>query len=82
MSMTVHLNEELTRRVEAVAAERGVSAEQVALEAIEESVGTVPAARQAPSFIGIGASGRREPTGRRHREIIREHFADKTARDV
>jgi predicted transcriptional regulator len=35
MSLVVHVPEELARRVEAVAAERGVSAEQVAVEAIE-----------------------------------------------
>jgi hypothetical protein len=82
MSLVVHLNEELSRRVEAVASERGMTAEQVAVEAIEDRVGPVGVSRQAPSFIGIGASGTVEPIGRRHREIIREHFADKTARDV
>jgi predicted transcriptional regulator len=82
VSLVVHLPEELSRRVEAVAAERGVSAEQVAVEAIEERVGTPEAPRRAPNFIGIGSSGAGEAIGRRHREIIREHFADKTARDV
>jgi hypothetical protein len=51
------------------------------LEAIEERLGCFEARRE-PSFIGIGASGTTEPIGRRHREIIREHLADKAARDV
>jgi hypothetical protein len=33
------------------------------------------------SFIGIGRSGRSD-TAERHEEVIREAFADKTARDV
>ena len=82
VSLIVHLPEELSRRVEAVAAERGLTAEQVAVEAIEDRIGAREAPRRAPSFIGIGASGTNEPIGRRHREIIREQFADKTARDV
>ncbi len=82
MSLVVHLPDELARRVEAVAAERGVSAEQVAVEAIEERLGADGMRRRVPSFIGIGASGTTEPIGRHHREIIRQHFADKTARDV
>ena len=34
------------------------------------------------SFIGVGASGGSESVAERHREIIREHFANKTASDV
>ena len=34
------------------------------------------------SFIGVGASGGSENVAERHREIIREHFANKTASDV
>jgi hypothetical protein len=82
VSLVVHLSEALARRVEAVAAERGMSPEQVAVEAIEARLGTVEAAGRAPSFIGIGASGTTEPIGRRHREVLREHLADKHARDV
>jgi hypothetical protein len=59
-----------------------VSAEQVAVEAIKERLGIDGPRQQVPSFIGIGASGTAEPIGGRHREIIRQHFADKTARDV
>jgi len=75
--------EELARRVSmAVAAERGMTAEQVAVEAIADRLSTGARSRQAPSFIGIGASGTTESIARRHREIIREHFADKAARDL
>ncbi|HEX3540691.1 MAG TPA: hypothetical protein VHT75_09640 [Acidimicrobiales bacterium] len=82
MSLIVHLPEELARRVEAVAATRGVSPEQVAVEAIEDRVGLHAGPQRAPSFIGIGASGTTEPIGRRHREIISQRLANKTARDV
>lgn len=34
------------------------------------------------SVIGVGASGGIENVAERHREIIREHFANKTAGDV
>ena len=78
MSLVVHLPEELARRVEAVAAARHQSPEQVALDAIDAQL---PASRRL-SFIGIGASGGSESVAERHREIIAEHFADKTASDV
>lgn len=74
--MTVDLPEELAARLAAVAAKRGVSPEALVVEAVEAHL------PRPPSFIGIGASGTTEPIGRRHREIIREAFADKTARDV
>jgi ketopantoate hydroxymethyltransferase len=82
VTLTVHLSEELSRLLEEAAQARGVSAEQVAVEAIEDRLAAPQAQRKAPSFIGIGASGTTEPIGRRHREIIREHYADKTAADV
>lgn len=78
MSLVVRLPEELARRVEAVAAQRHQSPEQVALDAIDAQL---PAPRRL-SFIGIGASGGAEAVAERHREIIAEHFADKTASDV
>jgi len=40
VSVTVHLPEELSRRLEAVAAERGVSPEQLAVEVIEAQLPT------------------------------------------
>jgi hypothetical protein len=79
VSLVVHLPEELSRRVEAVAAERGTSAEQVAVEAIEAQL----PARRRLSFSGVGSSGPGGgDIGRRHREVIAEAFADKTASDV
>ncbi|GAC1388738.1 MAG: hypothetical protein NVSMB4_14880 [Acidimicrobiales bacterium] len=79
MSLVVHVPEELARRVEAVAAERGTSPEQVAVEAIEAQM---PGPRRL-SFSGIGSSGPDGgDIGRRHREVISERFADKSARDV
>jgi hypothetical protein len=109
MAMTVPLPDDVARRLAAEAERRGVSPEQVAVEAIEAQL--PPEAPEGPekrrlSFAGIGASGdtasgHPEPArgrfrfigmghsgaaggdiGRRHEEIIREHFANKTARDV
>lgn len=83
MPVTVELPADVLARIEAEAARRGVTIDAV----IAELAGQLPA--NAPvdgahrlSFAGIGASGTTEPVGRRHREIIAEHFADKTARDV
>ncbi len=55
------------------------------LEAIEAQL--PPEAAERPvrrrlSFIGMGASGGGENVAERHEEIIREHFAHKTAGDV
>jgi hypothetical protein len=47
-----------------------------------EADATVERPSRRLSFIGVGASGGRESVAERHREIIREHFARKTARDV
>lgn len=92
--MTVDLPEDLARRLAAEALRRGVTPEEVAVEAIAaqlpQDVGD-PAAeagserppRQRFGFIGLGNSGPRGgDVGRRHDEVLREHFADKTARDV
>ncbi len=79
MSLVVHLPEELARRVEAVAAGRDQSPEQVAIDAIEAQL----PARRRLSFSGVGSSGASGgDIGRRHREVVADHFADKTARDV
>ena len=77
MRLVVHLPEDLARRLEAAAAERGLSPEEVAVEAIEAGL----FARRRLSFIGIGHSGGTESAAERHREIIREQFAGKTAAD-
>jgi hypothetical protein len=79
VSLTVHLPEELSRRVEALAAERNQTPEQVALEAIAAQL----PARRRLSFSGIGSSGPgKGDIGQRHREIIAESLAAKTAREV
>lgn len=94
--MTVDLPDELARRLAAEAARRGVSPEQVAVEAIAAQLSQEGAADQRPAeadsgerarhrfgFIGMGDSGPGGgDIGRRHDEILREQFADKTARDV
>lgn len=121
VSMPLELPDEVARRLAAEAARRGLSPEEVAVEAIEAQL--PPEAperrpRRRLSFVGMGASesGRRAAEtdamlaegfgrdetprerfgfvgmgdsdpgggeiGRRHEEILREHFATKTARDV
>jgi len=89
--MTVNLPDDVARRLAAEAARRGITPEQVALEAIEAQFpaeGTERPARPQPGrerfgFIGLGDSGPGGgDIGRRHDEILREHFATKTARDV
>ena len=77
MTLTVHLPEELARRVEALAAARGQRQEQVALEAIEAQLPE----RRHLSFSGAGSSGQGD-IARRHKEAVAEHFAGKTARDL
>lgn len=75
--MTVDLPEELAARLEVVAAERGLSPEALAVEAIEARY---PPKRR-PSFIGIGRSGRSDISDS-YKEIRRGAFAEKTAEDV
>ena len=77
MSLNVHVPDELAGRLLAVAEARQTSPEQVALEAIEAAL----AAKQRLSFSGVGRSsdGR---GGAQADELIAEHFAGKTARDV
>ncbi len=64
MSMAVNLPDELAARLAAEAARRGVSPEQVAMEAIEArlpAAGSSPGRRRRLAFAAIGAStsGRR-----------------------
>ena len=80
VSLTVRLPDELSRRVSEVAAARHVSPEQVAIETIESHLPS-PDSDPLEAFIGSGQSGRGD-LARRHREIIAEDFADKTARDI
>jgi len=77
MSLSLDLPDELADRLAAVAAARQQSPEQVALEAIEAAL----PARRRLSFSGIGRSGDGRG-GAQADELIAEHFAGKTARDV
>lgn len=79
MSLTVHIPDELARRVSEVAQTRRVDPEQVALEAIEAQLPV----RRRLGFSGVGASGfRGGDIARRHREVIAESVASKSARDI
>jgi len=75
--LTIEVPDEVAERVAAAAAERGVSPETLAAETVTERF----PARRRLSFIGIGRSGEHD-IARRHEDIIGEHFADKTAREV
>lgn len=77
MSLTVHVPDELAGRLQEAAQTRQVSAEQVALEAIEAALPV----RRRLSFSGVGRSsdGR---GGAQADELIRERFAGKTAADI
>jgi len=79
MSFSVQLPDELARRVEAVAADRQVSPEEVALEAIEAQLPR----RRRLSFSGVGSSGATgRDLARRHRELRAESSSLKSARDA
>jgi hypothetical protein len=74
MTLVVRLPEELSRRLEELAAERGVNPEQIAVEAIEAQV----PARRRLSFIGMGHSGRgdlSERVNELRREVADERLA-------
>lgn len=84
MSEIVHLPDDLAARLQAAADARGVSVEEVAVEAIKARF---PLPRSAGGkrfpFVGMGDSGPNGgDIGRRHRQVIGETNATKTARDV
>ena len=77
--ITIEVPDEVAERMNAAAAARGVATEQLVGEVAAEQFPP----RRKLGFIGIGSSG--EGGGdiaRRHREIIGERFAGKTARDA
>ena len=81
---TVHLPDELVDRLAAEAARRGISVDELAAETLtarfpNDVADTGLDALEA--FIGSGSSGQGD-LGRRHREILAEASADKTARDL
>lgn len=75
--ITIEVDDEVAERMKAAAAERGVATEKLAGEALAEQF---PAPRRL-GIVGLGRSGHHD-TARRHEEIIREAFANKTARDA
>jgi len=88
---TVHLPEELIERLAAEAARRAVTVDELAAETLDARF-PPPPPQQGPkpvgtkrhlSFAGIGSSGSAGgDLARRHKEIIAEAFADKTASDI
>jgi hypothetical protein len=80
VSLVVKLPEDLAARVEAAAAKRGVSAEEVVAEAVAAHL---PSDDSDPleAFIGSGSSGRSD-LARRHREIRAELTGGHAARDL
>jgi plasmid stability protein len=78
VSITVELPDDLAERLAAAAAAHGTTAERLAVEVIEARF---PAPRRL-SLVRIAASGTKGPTGRRHRELLRDNFADRSARET
>ena len=74
---TIEVPDDVAERVAGVAAERGVAPEELAGEVVVEQF----AERRKIGFIGIGHSGRGD-LSRRVKELRREAFANKTARDA
>jgi predicted transcriptional regulator len=81
MSLTVRIPDELARRLEDAAAQRHVSAEQVALEAIASKFPDADTEDALEAFIGSGFSEHKD-LARRHREILAEASGDSSARDL
>ncbi len=74
---TIEVPDDVAERVAGAAAERGVAAEELASQVLAEQF----PARRRLSFIGMGHSGHTD-TASRHKELRREAFSNKTARDV
>ena len=81
--LRVVLPDDIAERLTERARERHTTAEELAGEAVRSFVGPIePVGGHRLSFIGVGRSGGRESVAERHDEVIREHFADKSASDV
>lgn len=79
--MTVHLPDELAGRLAAEASRRGVSVEDLSAELLAAGLAVDEQVDALEAFIGSGHS-RRGGLARRHREILAEASAGKTARDL
>ena len=83
MSVTIELPDDALARLRAEAERRGVSIDVIVAELADRlPAQPTPNATRPLSFIGIGDSGTNEPIGRRHREIVRDTYAQKTAKDA
>jgi len=81
VSLLVNLPEELAARVAEVAAERGVSAEEVVADAVAAQFSAPISDDPLEAFIASGASGRGD-LGRRHRLIRAEMTEGLAAREL
>jgi hypothetical protein len=89
MSIVVHLPEELSERLIAAAVERGVSAEQLAVETIDAHLVTPQvvearlsgSARRRFGFVGMGHSDQRD-LSERVKEYRRADFGSKGSTEV
>jgi hypothetical protein len=81
VSLVVHLPKDLAARVEAAAAQRGVSAEEVVAEAVAAHLPDHADPLELEAFIGSGSSGRGD-LARRHRQIRAELTRGHAARDL
>ncbi len=82
MALHVEVPDELAKRLEAVAAARHESPERVALEAIEQAIGAVPAPARGDAleaFIGSGDSDDPDWAERDTHELRAEAAARRTA---
>jgi len=77
MSVTVNLPEDLAARLEAEAARRGVTVDELVAEAV---TARLPGAESDPleAFIGCGRSGRTEPfdLGQARRDLAERKLAE------
>ena len=74
MPMLVAVPEELAQRLEAVAIQRGISAEELAVEVLAEHAPTVVVSRQRKfRFIGAGTSAVSATT---HIHVLRRELAE------
>jgi hypothetical protein len=81
--LRVVVPDDVAERLAERARQSHTTPEQLAGEAVESFLGPArPVGGHRLSFIGVGRSGSQESIAERHDEIIRDHFADKSAADV